>query len=75
METDAEQLLDEEPIGYELTSRAIAILEPDLECSACDGHPAKDHADGGACTWQGVDAEGFWQCDCRGSATDDDPAA
>ena len=74
METDAEQLDAEAEIPYELTPRALAALDPNAECLRCDGHRARDHADGGPCTWQGVDGEGWWQCPCDAFTTDDDAA-
>src|SRR4051794_10710603 len=63
-----------QPIGYALTPRALAVLEPHRECSAC-ADQAEDH-DGpdGQCTRHGADAEGWWACDCQGFATDDDAA-
>jgi hypothetical protein len=66
----------DQEIPYQLTPRALVVLDPDRECSACDGHRAKDH-DGpdGACSWEGVDGEGLWQCPCAGFQTDDDSAA
>jgi SWIM zinc finger len=71
-EAEAGQPADaDDEIPYVLTAQAIAVLEPTRECSACDDQ-AQDH-DGpdGQCTRHGVDAEGWWSCDCRGFVMDD----
>ena len=64
-----------QPIPYELTSRGlVASTHPLTECAACD-HDAADH-DGaaGACTRQGVDAEGLYFCDGAAFTLGDDAA-
>jgi hypothetical protein len=63
------------PIGYALTGRGlVASVHPLTACAACD-HDAADH-DGvaGACTRQGVDAEGLYWCDCAAFTLGDDAA-
>jgi hypothetical protein len=61
----------DEEIPFVLTPRAIAILEPHRECSACADTAADHDGPEGQCTRHGADAEGWWSCDCRGFATDD----
>ena len=67
-ETDAEQ--GDQEIPCALTPRALAVLDPDAACTACDC-PARWH-DGptGQCTRNGCDAEGWWACDCQGFQVD-----
>jgi hypothetical protein len=61
-------------IPYVLTAQAIAVLEPHRACAACDDTAADHDGPEGQCTRHGVDAEGWWSCDCRGFAVDDDVA-
>jgi hypothetical protein len=61
-------------IPHVLTAQAIAVLEPHRECAACPCTAADHDGPDGQCTRHGADAEGWWQCDCRGFATDDDAA-
>ena len=64
-----------QPLNYALTPRGlVASTHPLTECAQCD-HDAVDH-DGpaGACTRQGVDAEGLFWCDCAAFTLGDDAA-
>jgi hypothetical protein len=71
---DGDELDPDEEIPYALTAQAMAALDPTRECAACDDTAADHDGPEGQCTRNGVDAEGWWSCDCRGFATDDDAA-
>src|SRR3954452_15765776 len=73
---DAEQSdPTQQPIGYALTPRGLAAsTHPLTECAACDHDAVYHDGASGACTRQGVDAEGLYFCDCAAFTLGDDAA-
>src|SRR3954471_249463 len=51
---------DDEAIPYQLTARALAVLDPPRECAACADVAADHDGPAGQCTRSGVDDEGWW---------------
>jgi hypothetical protein len=64
-----------QPIPYALTPRGLAAsTDPLTECAACDHDAVYHDGAAGACTRQGVDAEGWYWCDCAAFTLGDDAA-
>jgi SWIM zinc finger len=64
-----------QPIGYTLTARGlVASTDPYTECADCGDDAVYHDGAAGACTRQGVDAEGLYWCDCSAFTLGDDAA-
>ena len=64
-----------QPIGYALTGRGLAAsTDPLAECADCGDDALYHDGPAGACSREGVDAEGYYRCDCAAFTLGDDAA-
>ena len=65
----------QQPIGYALTARGLAAgTDPLAECAECGDDALYHDGAAGACSREGVDAEGYYRCDCQAFTLGDDAA-
>src|SRR4051812_28939502 len=65
----------QQPIGYALTGRGlVASTDPLAECADCGDDAIYHDGPAGACSREGVDAEGYYRCDCQAFTLGDDAA-